>query len=252
MTSRSVHLASWVGANSIGDGAAEAVITAGTGVFPIPDEGERSGDPVTLYVHLIANSYGADVAYELGPTLSQLQVEARIKPNPNSPWQTFAGPGVMPIQAIISKHVELSLSVRAAAGDHVDGPFDSYAALDLLLFLSYDMNPPADLLPKPTVPGDATLDGIVDGADYTVWADHFLQTATQGALEGDFSNNGLVDGGDYTTWADHFSPEPPPLGPSIVPEPSALLLAAMGGLAMLGIRCWRLSPKIRWRDANQG
>lgn len=84
--------------------------------------------------------------------------------------------------------------------------------------------------------GDLTGDGIIDGADYTVWADafqttcevlgpslvlgdangdgkvseadkkimnaHFLELASS-ANEGDFNGDGIVDGGDYTVWADN-------------------------------------------------
>lgn len=243
MTSRSATIGSWAGAKSIDNSAAEAVVIANAGIVAIPDEGELGGDPVTLYVHLVAHSYGSDVAYQLGPLASPLQVEVRVKPHASQPWQSFTGPGVMPIAAVISHKVELSLSVRAAAGEHVDGPFDSYAAIDLLLFLSYDTNPPPDLLPRAIVPGDATLDGEVDGADYTVWADHYLQSANRGALDGDFSNDGLVDGGDYTIWADHFSPAAPPSAGSIVPEPTTFLLAVLGSVVLFGSLRWHRLPR---------
>jgi hypothetical protein len=77
--------------------------------------------------------------------------------------------------------------------------------------------------------GDANLDGIVDGADYTAWADHFLQTS-QTWENGDFSGDGLVDGADYTIWADHVAPAQ--LSLAAVPEPSTLALAAIGTLAL--------------------
>ncbi|MBL9123562.1 MAG: dockerin type I repeat-containing protein [Planctomycetaceae bacterium] len=89
------------------------------------------------------------------------------------------------------------------------------------------------------IPGDANGDGRVDGADYTIWADHFLLT-NQSIATGDFTGDGRVDGADYTVWADHYNPgkalataasELP--SASSVPEPSALWLAALGaGLAL--------------------
>lgn len=53
------------------------------------------------------------------------------------------------------------------------------------------------------IPGDANFDRIVDGGDYTIWADDYLATGQQ-FYQGDFSGDGLVDGGDYTLWADNY------------------------------------------------
>jgi hypothetical protein len=60
--------------------------------------------------------------------------------------------------------------------------------------------PPCDA-PEPL--GDANFDGVVDGADYVIWADHFeLEDVTP--AEGDFNCDGNVDGADYVIWADNF------------------------------------------------
>jgi len=53
------------------------------------------------------------------------------------------------------------------------------------------------------VPGDASRDGRVDGADYTVWADHYGSLDLDHS-QGDFNCDDLVDGADYTVWADHY------------------------------------------------
>lgn len=81
-------------------------------------------------------------------------------------------------------------------------------------------------------PGDANGDSIANGADYTIWADHF-QTSGQNGSTGDFNADGKVDGADYTIWADHFNPAAAALP---VPEPST------GTLAVLALLCfaWRL------------
>ncbi len=84
------------------------------------------------------------------------------------------------------------------------------------------------------IPGDANLSGGVDGADYTLWADNFLATR-RSWTQGDFSGDQKVDGADYTLWADHFSPGS--LSVSVVPEPSACALAAIGILALAAARC---------------
>jgi len=55
-----------------------------------------------------------------------------------------------------------------------------------------------------TPKGDANLDGIIDGLDYTIWADNFGKTTLKKNLSGDFNGDGVVDGLDYTIWADNF------------------------------------------------
>jgi len=77
--------------------------------------------------------------------------------------------------------------------------------------------------------GDANYDGRVDGADYTIWADHYLMAGNWG--DGDFNSTGVVDGADYTIWADNYG-----YGVSAgaaMPEPATLALLA-GGLALTG------------------
>lgn len=83
------------------------------------------------------------------------------------------------------------------------------------------------------VPGDATDDGIVDAADYTVWANHFLMTGAT-LDDGDFNGDGIVDAGDYTLWANNFSPAAAaPLAALAVPEPAGWLLLAAGLASLL-------------------
>jgi len=55
------------------------------------------------------------------------------------------------------------------------------------------------------VPGDANLDGIADGGDYTIWADHYMLSG--GWADGDFDFDGVVNGADYVLWADHYGTE---------------------------------------------
>lgn len=87
-----------------------------------------------------------------------------------------------------------------------------------------------------TAYGDANLDGIVDGADYTLWADNYLETDV-GWATGDFTGNGIADGGDYTLWADNYGFGAPAMA-SAVPEPSSWILAGLGalGIAAFGRR----------------
>jgi hypothetical protein len=68
--------------------------------------------------------------------------------------------------------------------------------------------------PSPIVviaPGDANLDGLVNFADYQIWADHYLKEGDWSFPEGDFNNDSVVDGGDYTLWADNYAAAPEPI-----------------------------------------
>jgi len=57
----------------------------------------------------------------------------------------------------------------------------------------------------PSEPGDANHDGVVDGADYTIWADNYEPGVGGKTWEqGDFTGDGIVDGADYCVWADNF------------------------------------------------
>jgi autotransporter-associated beta strand protein len=102
----------------------------------------------------------------------------------------------------------------------------------------------ADVLVKYTYFGDADLNGVVDNTtDYDLWSNGFMNpslAATNGWLYGDFDYSGTVDNTtDYDLWSTGFVHQGSPLvagsvslsvATSIqsVPEPSALLLAALG------------------------
>ena len=92
------------------------------------------------------------------------------------------------------------------------------------------------------VPGDANWDGRVDGADYTVWADHYGDTGVPlwlsgGYAFGNFNNDSTVDGADYTLWADNYlfgTGGDVGGGRSVMlPEPAAVVLIGLGGIALL-------------------
>jgi hypothetical protein len=102
---------------------------------------------------------------------------------------------------------------------------------------------PNSVLVKYTYGGDANLDGVVNGDDYTYWLNGFLNLtdpAIQGWLRGDFNYDGRADGDDYTQWLNTFLLGGPPLGgadgPAPVPEPGTLALAVLAGLGLLGVK----------------
>jgi hypothetical protein len=92
-------------------------------------------------------------------------------------------------------------------------------------------------------PGDTNGDGRVDGSDYTVWADNYLNHPLpaweDGGWEyGNFNDDDIVEGSDYTIWADNYTGWDPgggaSGGPLTVPEPGTLVL--LGGAAAILFR----------------
>ncbi|MBU1200044.1 hypothetical protein KJ953_00740 [Patescibacteria group bacterium] len=55
-----------------------------------------------------------------------------------------------------------------------------------------------------SLPGDANADGLVNTADYTIWANHYPQ-AQSGQENGDFNQDNQVNGIDYTIWLNNFA-----------------------------------------------
>jgi len=77
-------------------------------------------------------------------------------------------------------------------------------------------------------PGDANYDGLVDGGDYTLWADNYGSTGA-GWGGADFNGDNVTDGGDYTIWADFYGTG----GGAAIPEPATLVLLGVGGVLCL-------------------
>jgi autotransporter-associated beta strand protein len=72
------------------------------------------------------------------------------------------------------------------------------------------------------IPGDYNHNGVVDGADYTLWRDSLGSTTS---LAADGNNDGSIDAGDYDIWKANFGHTSSGSGSSAaVPEPAAALL----------------------------
>ena len=96
-----------------------------------------------------------------------------------------------------------------------------------------------------TLAGDYNADGVVDAADYTVWADNFGSSTN---LAADGNGDGVVDAADYTMWRDGAATDSGPEGyaawaanygatlatsAATTPEPTAAVALLLGcGLAV--------------------
>ena len=110
---------------------------------------------------------------------------------------------------------------------------------------------PTDVLVKLTYFGDANLDGIVDGSDYSLIDSGFITHST-GWFNGDFNYDGVVNGSDYTLIDNAFNRQGASLaaqsaglfatstaqvaGTSAVPEPTSLGLMTFAAASLLGRR----------------
>ncbi len=91
----------------------------------------------------------------------------------------------------------------------------------------------------PFLPGDADLDGLVDGTDFGIWNGHKF-TAEAAWCSGDFDADGVIDGSDFGVWNAHRF-QSSDGSAAAVPEPAA------GGFVLMGIMVWRWR---HWRKSR--
>jgi Dockerin type I domain len=95
-------------------------------------------------------------------------------------------------------------------------------------FYNYKIDAYAHLMPW----ADFNSDGRVDGADITIWRQHFGSSVTPGA-DGDANGDGTVDATDYVVWRGQVGESVASgIGSAVVPEPGTLLLLPTGILAI--------------------
>ena len=104
--------------------------------------------------------------------------------------------------------------------------------------------PSSDVLVKYTYYGDANLDGVVDGSDYSLIDSGFITQAT-GWQNGDFNYDGVVNGSDYTLIDNAFNTQgsqvaaqiaAPTAAVAAVPEPASLGLIGITAAGLLSRR----------------
>jgi fibronectin-binding autotransporter adhesin len=97
------------------------------------------------------------------------------------------------------------------------------------IYSTFDNQPVSstDVLLKYTYVGDANLDGMVDGSDYSLIDNGYLNHLT-GWYNGDFNYDGVVDGSDYTLIDNAFNSQGAQLD-AIVVSPNAFATAEIAG-----------------------
>jgi hypothetical protein len=89
------------------------------------------------------------------------------------------------------------------------------------------------LVPLPPLPGDANLDGTVDGTDLNAVLSNYNRSG-MGWSQGDFNNDGTVDGTDLNAVLSNYNRSAGVT--AAVPEPGTLGMLALGAL---GVLAWK-------------
>ncbi len=151
----------------------------------------------------------------------------------------------------------LAAATRSGEFEQINGAFINP---DMTLAPVYDHNGSVGLTLVAALPGDANLDGTVNGLDLLSWQANLFSGDKWD--QGDFNLDGLVNGQDLLIWQSHlFNAVPTPgVGPSpftavtpTVPEPGTLVLTALGVLWTTTKRraACRHAPLKRRRDTHQ-
>ena len=115
--------------------------------------------------------------------------------------------------------------------DAIDGAIVGTA---LALAVTYDTdiaNPHAFVKITAALPGDANLDGTVDGQDFVAWNDGKFAPGTWAS--GDFNGDGITNGIDFVIWNDNKFTS---VDMNVVPEPNALSMVMLVALGLFALR----------------
>jgi hypothetical protein len=129
--------------------------------------------------------------------------------------------------------------VGAAAG--MLGVFDSIVLPTLAAGLAWDLNYNASSLAlRVVLQGDYNRDNSVDGADYVIWRRMVNQTVINGdGADGNY--DGVINSLDYAAWRANFgSSAASGTAQGAVPEPSGILLLAVGAVLVASQRLRRV------------
>jgi hypothetical protein len=168
-----------------------------------------------LVGNLFYASYREGFANNADPLLRPLTIDLFIDPG------DFNGDGVFDCLDVDGLVHEIAAGSNASSFDLTDDGLVNLEDLTEWLAIAGSINLPSG---NRYSPGDANLDGHVDGSDFGIWnANKFTSLAAW--CSGDFTADGAIDGSDFGIWnANKFTSADQA---STVPEPRVSLLAAL-------------------------
>ncbi len=114
---------------------------------------------------------------------------------------------------------------------------------DMTLAPAYDHGGNAGLTLIAVIPGDADMDGVINGQDLLAWQANLFTNG--GWAEGDFNLDGMVNGLDLLIWQSHLFASVGSVGGAVslgadsaVPEPGA-------GAVLMGLGAWGVGRRRR-------
>jgi hypothetical protein len=124
--------------------------------------------------------------------------------------------------------------------NYASGTVSEYTTAGALVNASLftGLNHPVGIAVTHVIPGDVNYDGFINGQDIALVASHWLQSGDAKSLQGDANYDGIVNGQDIALIASNWLQVAGGGAGSgaAVPEPSTLILAALGGIALLARR----------------
>jgi len=234
--------------------------TVGTGaIFSLPAN-SSSGNIVTRMIGAVTINTNGKITLgpAASPTTRQLLVVPSITLNggvldlaDNDMIVQSAGPAGLAVITAQVKQAGIISSVAASRGDHLTtlGVIQNDNGAGSAIYSTFDGTPviDADVLTKYTYYGDANLDGVVDGSDYSRIDNGYLSNLT-GWINGDFNYDGTINGSDYTLIDNAFNTQGANLTTEIasptaqigeafsVPEPASIASAGIAAVATLSRR----------------
>ncbi len=120
------------------------------------------------------------------------------------------GQGITSSAAAAATNLALGAELNSNGSSALTTSFDNQSVLS------------TDVLVKFTYVGDANLDGVVNGSDYTLIDNGFNNNLT-GVRNGDFNFDGVINGDDYTLIDNAFNTQ----GASLTAEPTESLVTTL-------------------------
>ena len=134
---------------------------------------------------------------------------------------------------------ELTIGAGKDGRDPLNGRIDDFAVWGRALTDAeiLDLYNETLVISTSLIPGDANRDNIVDADDAAILAENWgEQNVMGGAAVGDFNGDGVVNAKDASIMATNWGNHNEAIGPSSVPEPSALILIVLGVLMSTIVR----------------